>query len=86
MRYTRREVGKLALAASPAASLLARPSTLLAQARHWDAVCRPGGIEPARSLVITRSHTPGFACGAVTSIVSSARPAVLSRWLWHATQ
>ena len=33
MRYTRREVGKLALSALPAASLLARPFALLAQTR-----------------------------------------------------
>ena len=33
MRYTRREVAKLALSALPAASLLARPWTALAQAR-----------------------------------------------------
>ena len=33
MRYTRREVAKLALSAVPAASLLARPWTALAQAR-----------------------------------------------------
>ena len=33
MRYTRREVGKLALTALPAASLLARPFAALAQAK-----------------------------------------------------
>ena len=33
MRYTRREVAKLALSALPAASLLVRPWTALAQAR-----------------------------------------------------
>src|SRR5262245_61687345 len=35
---------------------------------------------------MTRSHTSAFAAGWVMSSVSSARPAVLRRWLWQLTQ
>ena len=45
-----------------------------------------GGIEPARSLAITRSHTSALAPGLLTSKLSSASPAVRSFWLWHAVQ
>ena len=45
-----------------------------------------GGIEPARSFAITRSHTSAFAPGLVASKLSSASPAVRSFWLWQLMQ
>ena len=45
-----------------------------------------GGIVPARSRAITFSQISGLACGDAASTASSARPAVLIRWLWHVTQ
>jgi hypothetical protein len=45
-----------------------------------------GGIEPARSFAITRSHVSGLALGRVASKLSSASPAVRSFWLWQVMQ
>src|SRR5690348_623597 len=45
-----------------------------------------GGIEPARSFAITRSHTSALALGLAASRLSSARPAVRNFWLWQAIQ
>src|SRR5437667_2575562 len=45
-----------------------------------------GGIEPARSLAMTRSHFSALAIGLARSKLSSASPAVWSFWLWHPTQ
>ena len=45
-----------------------------------------GGIEPARSRAITFSRLPDWYAAIAASTVSSASPAVLSRWLWQVTQ
>ena len=45
-----------------------------------------GGIKPARSFEITRSHTSAWAPGLPGSKLSSASPAVSRVWLWQMTQ
>jgi hypothetical protein len=45
-----------------------------------------GGIMPTRTFRTTFSQISESAGMRARSNVSSARPAVLARWLWHVTQ
>ena len=59
-----------------------KPSRVAASGRGMPA----GGIAPVRTLRMTFSQAPASAGTRDRSSVSSARPPVFSRWLWHETQ
>ena len=77
MLYTRREMGKLALMAVPAASLLERPFAALAQTRKPNSVI--GGVSIGTITYSYRSMPDQSAQATLRTIHRIRRPAHLSR-------